>query len=53
MNKKHQIPNNHQVQEEDGLDTDEMKEMDRSNGERFCLNVGHEEDEEQVTNITE
>jgi hypothetical protein len=49
----HQIPNNHQVSEEDRLDMDKVKETDRSNGERMCVNGVRGEDEEQVTNLTE
>jgi hypothetical protein len=32
---------------------DKVKETDRSNGERICVNGVQEEDEEQVTNLTE
>jgi hypothetical protein len=32
---------------------DKVKETDRGIGERICINGVQEEDEEQVTNITE
>ena len=49
----HQIPNKHQLSEQDRLDMDKEKEYDRSNRERICVNGVQEEDEEQVTNLTE
>jgi len=49
----HQIPNNHQVQEEDRVDMENVKETDRSYGGRICVSGVEEEDEEQVTNLTE
>jgi hypothetical protein len=48
-----QIPNNHQVSEENRLDTDKVQETDRSNCEMICLNGVQEEVEEQVTTLTE
>jgi hypothetical protein len=53
MENYHQTPNNHQLSEEDRQDMDKVKETDRSNGERICVNGVQEEDEEQVTNLTE
>jgi hypothetical protein len=32
---------------------DKVNETDRGNGERICVNGVQEEDEEQVTNLTE
>jgi hypothetical protein len=49
----HRIPNSHQLSEEDRLDMDKVKEPDRSNGERICVNGVQKDDEEQVTNLTE
>ena len=48
-----QIPNNQQVSDEDHLDMEKVKETDRSNGERICVNGVQEEDVEQVTKLTE
>jgi hypothetical protein len=51
--KNYQIPNNHQLSEQDRLDMEKVKESGRSNRERISVNGVQEEDEEQVTNITE
>jgi hypothetical protein len=49
----HQIANDHQLSEQDRLDMDKVKESDSSNRERISVNGVEEEDEEQVTNLTE
>ena len=41
------------MSEEVRLDMDKVKENERSNGERICVNGEQEGDEEQVTNLTQ